>query len=66
MVYPSECTGNGVNVRVGPSTSQKSIGKLDNGHPLVIASGCGEWSMVATILEGAPLTGYMSSQYVRM
>ena len=66
MVYPSECTGNGVNVRVGPSTSQKSIGKLDKGHPLVIASGGGEWSMVATILEGAPLTGYMSSQYGRM
>lgn len=63
--YAGECIGNGVNIRVGPSTSQKAIGKLYKGDPLVAENRDGEWTMVATIKDGVPLSGYMSAAFVQ-
>lgn len=62
--FAAECTGDGVNIRMGPSTKEKSIGKLDRGDPLVTVTGADGWAVVATIKGGVPLSGYMSTDYI--
>ena len=55
-----EVTGNSVNVRTGPSTSYKSIMKLNKGYKVEYISSSGNWSKI--MYNGK--TGYMSSQYL--
>lgn len=62
--FPAECTGDGVNIRMGPSTKEKSIGKLDRGDPLITVTGAEGWAAVATIKDGVPMSGYMSTDYI--
>ena len=54
--------GSGVNLRSGPSTDYKSLGKLKKGTPLTILSLCGNWYQVRVNSTGE--TGYMYKKYV--
>lgn len=64
VVCGARCTGDGVNIRVGPATSYKAVGKLYKGDPLVAESTGRDWALVATVKDGAPLSGYMSAKYI--
>ena len=63
--YAAECMGDGVNVRMGPSTSKTSVGKLYKGDPLIAESTEGDWALVATVKDGAPVSGYMAVKYIK-
>ena len=54
--------GSGVNLRSGPSTDYKSLGKLKKGTLLTILSLCGNWYQVRVNSTGE--TGYMYKKYV--
>ena len=56
-----EVTGNSVNVRTGPSTSYKSIMKLNKGDKVEYISSSGNWSKVRYNEK----EGYISNTYIK-
>ena len=66
--YAGHLTGDQVNLRKGPGTSNESIAKISKGTPVVI---CGQaavgdiiWYHIATIQNGKVYEGYMSGTYI--
>ena len=64
-VNHATCTGNGVNLRSGPDTTYKSLGKLNTGDKLLALPDVRGWRTVAACIDGNMVVGYMSAQYVR-
>ena len=56
-----QVTGNSVNVRTGPSTSYKSIMKLNKGNRVEYISNSGNWSKIK--YNGKE--GYISNNYIK-
>lgn len=63
--YPATCNGQGVNVRTGPGTEHRSLGKLDKGAPLIAMPKEAGWCQVAAAIDGSIAIGYMFSTYVK-
>ena len=57
-------TGSGVNLRKGPSTSYRSLGRLTRGTALTITGGTGSWYKVRVDATGQE--GYVFQRYVRL
>ncbi|OPZ65873.1 MAG: Bacterial SH3 domain protein [Firmicutes bacterium ADurb.Bin506] len=63
--YPATCGGQGVNLRTGPGTEHRSLGKLDKGAPMIAMPKEAGWCSVAAVLDGKIVVGYMFATYVK-
>lgn len=61
----STCTGGSVNVRSGPGTTYGVVAVAHAGDKLVVLPAADGWRQIAGIIDGKPVTGYISDKYVK-